>query len=131
MTVADLAANLDYIPPSLLVFEFFVVAVAGKKELEVKIASLYNLRLYRKQQGQRSSSHPFRLDLVLHCTTSLVPGTALNTCIDRSFLHLTVGSNLSLTICCTRSRNRAGRQPTKRLDSVHRQQHGSPCQNNR
>ena len=29
--VADLAANLDYIPPSLLVFEFFVVAVAGEE----------------------------------------------------------------------------------------------------
>ena len=29
--VADLAANLDYTPPSLLVFEFFVVAVAGEE----------------------------------------------------------------------------------------------------
>ena len=30
--VADLpAAILDYIPPSLLVFEFFVVAVAGEE----------------------------------------------------------------------------------------------------
>ena len=29
--VADLTANLDYIPPSLLVFEFFVVAVAGEE----------------------------------------------------------------------------------------------------
>ena len=108
-----------------------LLLLQGKKELEVKIAFLDNLRLYCKQQGQRSSSHPFRPDLVLHCTTWLVPGTALNPCIDRSFLHLTVGSNLSLTICCTRSRNRAGRQPSKRLDSVHRQQHGSPGQNTR
>ena len=68
--VADQAANFDYIPPSLLVFiVFLLLLLQGKKELEVTIASLYNLRLYCKQQGQRSSSHPFRLDLVLRCTT--------------------------------------------------------------
>ena len=81
-------------------FSFLFLLLQGKKELEVKIASLNNVRLYCKQQGQRSSSHPFRLDLVLHCTTWLAPGTALNTCIDRRLLHLTVRSNLSVTICC-------------------------------
>ena len=38
--------NLDYTPPSLLVF--FRTPLQGKKELEVKIASLDNVRLKAK-----------------------------------------------------------------------------------
>ena len=96
--VADLAANLDYIPPSVLdffscCFLFVVVAVAVEERTWSQNSFSWYLRLCCKQQGRRSSSHPFRLDFVLHCATWLVPDTALNTCIDRSFLHLTVRSN--------------------------------------